>query len=68
MKEYDYKNTMLLGKEANKENILNNYSKFINKTCDNDSWLFYYAGHGETYMGIQGNEGFLVPYDGTQEN
>lgn len=33
MKEYDYKDeniTMLLGKEANKENILNNYSKFIN--------------------------------------
>lgn len=71
MKEYDYKEeniTMLLGKEANKENILNNYSKFINETCDNDSLLFYYAGHGETYMGIQGNEGFLVPYDGTQEN
>ena len=71
MKEYDYKEdniTMLLGKEASKENILNNYSKFINETCDNDSLLFYYAGHGETYMGIQGNEGFLVPYDGTQEN
>jgi len=71
VKEYDYKDeniTMLLGKEANKENILNNYSKFINETCDNDSLLFYYSGHGETYMGIQGNEGFLVPYDGTQEN
>ena len=71
MKEYNYKEEniiMLLGKEASKENILNNYSKFINETCDNDSLLFYYAGHGETYMGIQGNEGFLVPYDGTQEN
>lgn len=69
--DYDYKEkniTMLLGENASKENILNHYSKYINETCDNDSLLFYYAGHGETYMGIQGNEGFLVPYDGTQEN
>lgn len=69
--EYDYKQeniTLLLGKDATKENILNYYSKYINKTCHNDSLIFYYAGHGETYMGIQGNEGFLVPYDGTQEN
>lgn len=69
--EYRYKKdniTLLLGEDANKENILNHYSKYINETFDNDSLLFYYAGHGETYMGIQGNEGFLVPYDGTQEN
>lgn len=69
--EYRYKEdniTLLLGEDANKENILNHYSKYINETFDNDSLLFYYAGHGETYMGIQGNEGFLVPYDGTQEN
>lgn len=69
--EYNYKEeniTMLLGENANKDTILSQYSKYINKTCDNDSLLFYYAGHGETYMGIQGNEGFLVPYDGTQEN
>lgn len=60
--------TILLGRDATKENILNHYSNYINNTCDNDSLLFYYAGHGETHMGIQGNEGFLVPYDGTEEN
>ena len=69
--KYNYKEeniTILLGKEATKENILNQYCKYINETLDNDSLLFYYAGHGETYMGIQGNQGFLVPYDGTEEN
>lgn len=71
VEKYNYaeKNiTLLLNENATKKNILDEYCKFFEGTGNNDSLLFFYAGHGNTKMGKDGNQGFLIPYEGTEEN
>lgn len=60
--------TILLDKKATKENIMNVFYGISQKTCNDDSVLFFYAGHGITYqVGIK-DKGYLVPYNGTEQN
>lgn len=69
--KYDYKEeniTLLLNESATKDNIMDEYCKYFDGTGKNDSLIVYYAGHGNTKLGIDGNQGFLIPYDGTEEN
>lgn len=69
--KYSYKEEniiLLLNENATKKNILDKYNAYIDNIGKDDSLLFYYAGHGITKMNIEGNEGFLVPYDGNEQN
>lgn len=71
IEKYNYKEEnikMLLNENATKENILNVFNSYIDNVGKDDSILFYFAGHGETKMSIEGNAGFLIPYEGTEEN
>lgn len=60
--------TLLLNEEATKDNIMNEYCKYIDGTSNNDSLIVYFAGHGNTRMGKDGNQGFFIPYEGSEEN
>ena len=60
--------TILLDKKATKENIMNAFYEISQKTCNDDSVLFFYAGHGITYQAGIKDKGYLVPYNGTEQN
>jgi len=53
--------------EATKSNIMDAYYDLVTETCNNDSVLFFYAGHGSTYLAGSKTRGFLVPTDGTEQ-
>lgn len=53
--------------EATKSNIMDAYYDLVSETGNNDSVLFFYAGHGSTYLAGQKTKGFLVPTDGTEQ-
>lgn len=59
---------ILLDENATKEKILNAFNDYINNVGKDDSIVFYFAGHGNTKMGIEGNAGFLIPYEGNEIN
>ena len=52
---------------ATKSNIMDAYYELVSETGNNDSVLFFYAGHGSTYLSGQKTRGFLVPTDGTEQ-
>lgn len=59
---------LILDKEANKENIMNAYYEMAKNTCNDDTLLVFYAGHGSTYQAGLNDKGYLVPSDGTEQN
>lgn len=56
----------LVNEQATHNNIMDAYYNLVNDTCANDSVLFFFAGHGSTYPGLQKDKGFLIPCDGTE--
>ncbi len=68
---YSYKEeniVVLLNENATKENILDAFNNYINNVGKDDSIIFYFAGHGNTKMGIERNAGFLIPFEGNEIN
>lgn len=59
---------LILDKNANKENIMNAYYEMAKNTCNDDTLLVFYAGHGSTYQAGLNDKGYLIPYDGTEQN
>ena len=47
---------------------MDTFNSYINNVGKDDSIIFYFAGHGNTKMGIERNAGFLIPYDGNEVN
>ena len=71
-KNYGFKEsniTMILSKEATKNNILAGFDDILKKANKEDRVVVYYAGHGDTYeLPTGGDMGFLLPVDGDPEN
>lgn len=59
---------LILDKNANKENIMNAYYEMAKNTCNDDTLIVFYAGHGSTYQAGLNDKGYLIPYDGTEQN
>lgn len=59
---------LILDKDANKENIMDAYYEMAKNTCNDDTLIVFYAGHGSTYQAGLNDKGYLVPYNGTEEN
>lgn len=59
---------LILDKEANKENIMNAYYEMAKNTCNDDTLIVFYAGHGSTYQAGLKDKGYLIPYDETEQN
>lgn len=59
---------LILNKEATKENIMNAYYEISKNTCNDDTLIVFYAGHGFTYQAGLNDKGYLIPYNGTEEN
>jgi hypothetical protein len=58
--------TVLKDNTATKDNIIQEFHGFTqNNTDPDDKLLLFFAGHGHTIAGNRGQEGFLVPVDGT---
>lgn len=69
IEKFQYKEeniTILLDEQATHQNIMEAYYDLVNKTCNNDSVIIFFAGHGTTYPAIQKDKGFLVPCDGCE--
>ena len=61
--------TMMLSKEATKNNILAGFNDILKRAKKEDRVIVYYAGHGDTYeLPSGGDMGFLVPVDGDPED
>ena len=61
--------TLLLDEKATKNNIIEAFMSYINNNVSlNDRILVFFAGHGMTVKGRRGDVGFLVPFDGDQNN
>lgn len=56
--------TILLDKEATKENIENALDNIIETTDENSSFLFFYSGHG----GYHDGKSFILPYGASAES
>jgi len=57
--------TLLLDKDANKDNIMRSLLRFANSDIkQDDRILFFFAGHGSTIKGRRGEVGYLVPVNG----
>lgn len=54
----------LTDSDAIKTNILQAYLRFEEQTSSDDRIIVFYAGHGCTVSGRNGEVGYLVPYDG----
>ena len=64
--DFDATNTILIkNEEATQKNILRTLDSFYNKVGENDSFIFFYSGHGENLEGR--NIGCLVPVDAQDE-
>ena len=60
---------LLLDEKATKNNIMKTFMSYINNNVSpNDRILVFFAGHGMTVKGRRGDVGFLVPFDGDQDN
>lgn len=59
---------LITNKEATKENIMDAYFKMAQNTCNDDTLLIFYAGHGYTYQAGLNDKGYLVPWNGTEQN
>lgn len=72
IKKYGYKKEnikLLLGKDATRDNINDTLYEYVNIAMNDDSLLFFYAGHGTTILDNSNNNvGYLVPYDGNEKN
>lgn len=68
LERYDFEaeNTVLIKNEAaTQKNILRQLDQFYKKIAENDSFLFFFSGHGENLDGR--NIGCLIPYDAADE-
>jgi|GEM_PF-1630593 len=65
LKKSNYDVLLLIGKDATKKNILNTIKDLKNKIKMDDSFLFFFAGHGQALETIHGDKksGYLIPYD-----
>ena len=71
IQKFSYKEeniTLLLDKQATKDGIMDAYFELANKTCNDDSVLIFFAGHGYTYQAGIKDKGFLIPCNGTEQN
>ncbi len=60
-KEYGFKTTLLLNKQATKGNLYKALRKLVADSKDTDSVLIYYAGHGD--LDKVYNDGWWIPTD-----
>ena len=61
--------SILLDKDATKENILSHLVRFADGDVGRNERIFvFFAGHGCTKSGRRGEVGFLVPYDGNVDD
>jgi len=61
--------TLLLNGDATRGRILSEYLRFEREGCDRDSRLLvFFAGHGFTKTALSREVGFLVPYDGKNDD
>ena len=69
LKQRDFDVTLLLGKEANKKEILKQLqTQLPQKVTADDRFIFYFAGHGQTQTLGKGKKvGYIVPVDGNKE-
>lgn len=58
----------LIDEEATRSNIESAYGKLAEKAKLDDKIIFYFAGHGHTLSGKNGEIGFLIPYDACKNN
>ena len=59
---------LLLDEHATREGILKAFLSYARPgTLHDDRILFFFAGHGFTYLGRRGEVGYLVPVDGSPE-
>jgi uncharacterized caspase-like protein len=57
--------TLLVNDEATAQGVRRHYFDFAQSHVDVDDRIFvFYAGHGHTTPGNNGDVGFLIPYDG----
>lgn len=64
MKAQGFIVTELYNDKATRQNILNEYSAIHEKSKESDSFLFYFAGHGQGItINSQEKLGYLIPYD-----
>ncbi|NKB25910.1 MAG: hypothetical protein GKR87_16375 [Kiritimatiellae bacterium] len=68
LEDFRFESTLLLDKEATKNNILEALDHGLNQYGDNDVWLIYFAGHGSWNEKDEGKEGFWIPSDGFKED
>jgi hypothetical protein len=70
--QFDFKNDnikLLLDENATRNEIMTSFMSFANGDISpNDRIFVFFAGHGMTQTGRRGEVGFLVPYDGDQNN
>ena len=68
LKKRGFDVTLLLGAEANKQEILKQLqTQLPKKVTAGDRFVFYFAGHGQTQTLGQGKKvGYIVPADGTK--
>lgn len=64
LKKMNYQVVELYNKNATKDNILEHLIELTNKTGGQDSFLFYFAGHGQAISLNSGDKvGYLLPQD-----
>ena len=59
---------ILLDKDATRDNIMNSFYEIAQNSCNDDSVLIFYAGHGINYQAGLKDKGYLVPCNGTEQN
>ena len=59
-----FKTRVLLGDDATKNNIINIFDELARNTAEQDSFVFYFAGHGQGVTTQHGaTRGFIIPVD-----
>ena len=59
-----YQVVELYNEQATRENIIYNFSRIRKKSEANDSFVFYFAGHGQGLtIGSKDKAGYIIPYD-----
>jgi len=59
-----FKTHVLLGGDATKNNIINIFDELARNTGEQDSFVFYFAGHGQGVTTEHGaTHGFIIPVD-----
>ncbi|MGD8549629.1 MAG: TAXI family TRAP transporter solute-binding subunit, partial [Desulfobacterales bacterium] len=63
-KNLGYEVIELYNEQATRKNILHNFSRIQRKSKTNDSFVFYFAGHGQGLtIGNRDKVGYIIPYD-----